>query len=249
MNVYSKDCQHYELFNNDCDELFCNPDIDLYEKCNNLSGSSVEVLSSIEILPNMYVFNSKHSTCNKLLSASKDTESDVSLISVPDNVSVTESEATGCHSPANSGLNQVSAFPELHKFRNNNAKQMIFGHLNINSLRNKFFEVYEILSKELLDVFGLSETKLDPSFMSAQYSIPDYSMHRADRDAHGGGILLYVKSTLPHRLRRDLNCEMNSGVELLVIEIKLCKQKMFIILVYKPPNVRNDLCINELAHY
>jgi hypothetical protein len=124
---------------------------------------------------------------------------------------------------------------------------MVLGHLNINSLRNKFFEVYEILSDELIDVFGLSETKLDPSFMSSQFSIPDYTMHRADRNSHGGGILLYVKSTLPHRCRKDLNCPSDSGLETLVIEIKTRKEKMFVVLIYKPPNVSNEQCINQLS--
>ena len=54
-------------------------------------------------------------------------------------------------------------------------------YLNINSVRNKFTEMSEILTENLLDVFFISETKLDNSFPSPQFNIPDYKLHRADK--------------------------------------------------------------------
>ena len=53
------------------------------------------------------------------------------------------------------------------KFRNQYPKNLISGHLNINGLRNKFFEVHDILKENLLNVFFISETKLDSSFPNA----------------------------------------------------------------------------------
>jgi len=128
-------------------------------------------------------------------------------------------------------------FPDLHKYRSTHAKQLVMGHLNINSIRNKFHEIYDILSHELIDVFGLSETKLDQSFTSSQFRIPDYSLYRSDRTSHGGGIMVYVKSSIPHRVRNDLKCDIVSGIESLVIEIKLKSEKMLIMIMYKPPNI------------
>ena len=58
-------------------------------------------------------------------------------------------------------LNQTHS-PE--KFRSTQVKNLITGHLNINSIRGKFTEASELLAEELLDVLFLSETKLDISF-------------------------------------------------------------------------------------
>ena len=43
-------------------------------------------------------------------------------------------------------------------------KYMIIGHVNINSLRNKYDPIRSILQNGLCDIFTLSETKLDESF-------------------------------------------------------------------------------------
>ena len=45
-----------------------------------------------------------------------------------------------------------------------------FGHLKINSIRNKF-EILSSLIADTFDIFMLSETKLDDTFTSAQFSI------------------------------------------------------------------------------
>ena len=127
-------------------------------------------------------------------------------------------------------------FPELHAFRQSHAKKLIFGHLNINSIRNKFFEISEILHNNYCDIFGLTETKLDESFSNAQFHVNDFSLYRNDRNEHGGGIAFYIKSNIPHRIRKDIAVHENE-VEHLVLEICINKEKCFFILLYKPPSV------------
>ena len=51
----------------------------------------------------------------------------------------------------------------LHEIRIKNANRLIIGHLNVNSLRNKF-EILEELIKDKIDIFLISETKLDSFF-------------------------------------------------------------------------------------
>ena len=92
----------------------------------------------------------------------------------------------------------------LKKFRSTHAKNLIMGHLNINSIRGKFTEASELLTEELLDVLFLSETKLDASFPSPRFHVTGYKCHRTDRNQHGGGIMAYVRNDLPHRRRSDL---------------------------------------------
>ena len=63
----------------------------------------------------------------------------------------------------------------------NYPKNPLIAYLNINSLRNKIIDVGDIMSYLSPDYLVLSETKLDDSFLSAQFSIPDYKI-RARRD-------------------------------------------------------------------
>ena len=45
-----------------------------------------------------------------------------------------------------------SSWEQLKSFRASHKKQMIFGHLNINSFRNKFFEFIDVLADNVLDI-------------------------------------------------------------------------------------------------
>ena len=75
-------------------------------------------------------------------------------------------------------------------------KTLFFGHLNVNSVRNKF-EALELLIKDKFDVFLVSESKLDSSFPEAQFKIRGYRIFRQDRDKYGGGFMFYVNQNIP----------------------------------------------------
>ena len=69
----------------------------------------------------------------------------------------------------------------------------IMGHLNINSICNKF-EMLPMCVVQYVDILMLSETKLDSPFLSIQFLINGFSVpHRLDRNSKGGSILLYVR--------------------------------------------------------
>ena len=81
----------------------------------------------------------------------------------------------------------------LDRVRLNNAGRLIIGHLNINSLRNKFEMLPETV-QDKLDILLISETKLDPSFPSSQFAIEGFSSPSwLDRNSSGGGIMLLVR--------------------------------------------------------
>ena len=56
----------------------------------------------------------------------------------------------------------------LHEQRLNHPKKIIIGHLNINSIRNKFSGFKDLVLKET-DICLLSETKIDDSFPNCQF--------------------------------------------------------------------------------
>ena len=73
-----------------------------------------------------------------------------------------------------------------------NLNILTFAHLNINSIRNRFDTVVTIVNKNI-DVFLISETKIDSSFPTAQFHIEGYTTpYRLDSDMHGGSLLLYI---------------------------------------------------------
>ena len=70
----------------------------------------------------------------------------------------------------------------LTELRKNNVGRVIIGHLNINSLRNKF-EALKSLIQGKVDIFVVSEIKLDETFPRSQFTIDGFSTpFRLDRN-------------------------------------------------------------------
>ena len=78
----------------------------------------------------------------------------------------------------------------MKKQRLVNASNTIIGYLNINSFRNKFFFVEDVI--ELLDVFLVSESKLGRTFSSNQFRINGYKIFRLACNRFRCGLILYI---------------------------------------------------------
>ena len=87
----------------------------------------------------------------------------------PENSSVDDQNLN----PLNSSKKETPCFTELKAFRLKNPKNLIMGHLNINSLRNKFVFITLIISANF-NTFLVSETKLDEYFPNNQFSKSGY---------------------------------------------------------------------------
>ena len=127
---------------------------------------------------------------------------------------------------------------------------MITLYLNINSLRYKFVDVCEILIENYVDIFFIGETKLDNSYTDSQFHVKNYSIYRKDRNAHGGGVMAYVNSSVPHRLRNDINSLIINGLEGIVVEVSVNKNKWLVAGLYKPPSLNDNVfydCFCKLA--
>ena len=80
-----------------------------------------------------------------------------------------------------------------------------------------------------LDILLISKTKIDSSFLTAQFQIKGYITYGLDRNANGGGILLYFKEDIPFTL---LNSDVS--IESFYIEINIRKKKWFLVCMYNP---------------
>ena len=118
-------------------------------------------------------------------------------------------------------------FEKLNNTRLKNPNRLIIAQLNINSLRNKFDSLVRMLHNNL-DILIISETKINSSFPTVQFQI-GYTTYRLDRNANGGGILLYIREDIPSTL---LNFDMS--IESFYIEINIRKKKWLLVGTYNP---------------
>ena len=140
-----------------------------------------------------------------------------------------------------SNLNR-GAIPEPHKalenIRRKNINRLILAKLNVNSLRNKFESLQHIINKNT-DVLLVSETKIDSPFPSARFDLEGYATpYRLDRNANGGGILLYIREDIPSKL---LNTDLS--IEGFFVETRLRKKKWLLCSSYNP---KKNLIANHL---
>ena len=106
-----------------------------------------------------------------------------------------------------------------------NAKSIIVGHLNINSIRNKLILAESIV--KALDLFLISESKLDSTFPMNQFHIFGFKVFRRDRNRFGGGLILYINKNIPCK---PLNDHPDfSNLELIAIEIHQNKRRWLFI--------------------
>ena len=114
----------------------------------------------------------------------------------------------------------------LKTFHKNNILKIIFAHFNINSIRNKFDQLSDII-KGHNDVLMMSKSKLDNSFPDGQLQIEDYGApFRLDQNKLEGRIMLFIRSDIPAKLlSADIRCE-----SLFVGRVEFLKKEMAVRL-------------------
>ena len=132
---------------------------------------------------------------------------------------------------------------ECGNYKKKHPKNGMFVYLNINSVRYKLEEIKPVCEKLDPLVLSLAETKIDESFKTGQFLLPGYHPpFRQDRNARGGGLLVYVRADIPCR---KLSSETKQ-VETISLELILNKKKWGLIIAYKPPKVTNHDFLQEM---
>ena len=121
------------------------------------------------------------------------------------------------------------------------------GDLNINSVRNKFAALTCIIDNKI-DLLLISGTKLNDSFLRAQFQMTDFSVPcRYDRNGKGSGLLLYIREDILSKL---LISKSKCNIETLSFVVNLRKRKWFLSCSYNPHQnvISNHLeCLNRLT--
>ena len=68
---------------------------------------------------------------------------------------------------------------------------------NARSLFPKRYDLLGYLSSVNVDIVAVTETFLDDTILSSQFCPKHYICFRKDRDRHGGGVLILIKSSIP----------------------------------------------------
>ena len=110
--------------------------------------------------------------------------------------------------------------------KENSPNKFMLGHLNINYVRNKLEFLEDVINRNL-DIILLSETKLDDSFLSAQFILKGYGVpYRFDMNSKGGGLLFYIRKDVTSKFFKLWSD--NCNIESICVEINLRKRKWFI---------------------
>ena len=72
--------------------------------------------------------------------------------------------------------------------------------------------------KKTVDLLFIAETKLDDSFVNAQFMVDNYHLWRADRTQNGGGVAAYLRSDISGDRKSDLDFKHIEGIN---IEVNL----------------------------
>ena len=115
----------------------------------------------------------------------------------------------------------------MKKIRINNVTRVVIGHININSIRNKF-DMLSSMVKDSIDILMVSETKLDSSFPQAQFRMEGYAPpFRYDRESYGGGILLFIREDIPTKI---ISITPLKDFEGIFVELNFRKKKFYYVV-------------------
>ena len=135
-----------------------------------------------------------------------------------DNTEINLTYQSNSRSINNASLNSLS---ELSELRLRSVNRVLIGNLNINSIRNKFDQLKDTVLK-YIDILILTETKLDETFLTSQFLMDGFSKpYRFDRNKYGGGVMIYIRYTIPSKILEKHSCPNN--IECLFIELNFRK--------------------------
>ena len=111
-------------------------------------------------------------------------------------------------------------------------------HLNISSIKNvDQLRIY--IHSQQFDTISINETWLDSTVADHEVDIDGYELIRKDRNRNGGGVAIYVRSSINYKVQVDL---MPRELEIITVEILKPRAKSFLINTsYRPPHAPLDV--------
>ena len=95
------------------------------------------------------------------------------------------------------------------------------------------------MSNKLIDLIAFNETRLDSNITNGMIDLNDYEIIRKDRSRNGGGVCIYLRSSINYIIRQvDL---ISSELEAVCVEIIKPHSRPFLVTtIYRPPNASSE---------
>ena len=99
-----------------------------------------------------------------------------------------------------------SSFDAMANKRRANTK---IGHINANNIAGfKFFEIRSWLMSGRFNILLITETKIDATFSNSQFNVNGFRMYRVDRNAHSGGLMIFIRNDICFHVITRFNIHM-----------------------------------------
>ena len=102
---------------------------------------------------------------------------------------------------------------------------------NCRSILPKIDNLRAVADSQNPDILVLTETWLDATIKDHEIFIPNYSITRRDRSRHGGGLIMYIRDSIP-----ILSMVRHPNIELILTRIQLRQGVLMVGLLYRPPS-------------
>ena len=113
-------------------------------------------------------------------------------------------------------------------------KGLHFLHINARSLPSKLSEIRLIAQQTRVTAICISESWLDSTVTDAEIMVDGYNIIRNDRNRHGGGVCMYIRSDLDFNIRTDLQTDIQD-IEAVRCDILLPRTKPILLgTTYRP---------------
>ena len=125
-------------------------------------------------------------------------------------------------------------------------KNIIFSDLNINSIRNTFGNLKEMVRNHV-EIPVIAEAKISKPFPTAQLIIEGFHEPlRLDISDKSGGLLAFIRSYL---LSRPLTkFEIPSDIQVIPFKVNIRKEKWFFLYIYQPPSMNSQYILDSLSN-
>jgi len=104
-------------------------------------------------------------------------------------------------------------------------------HINSQSLYGKIDEFKYLFEGSDVDIICVSETWFFPELPNSFIAMQGYNIFRSDRVGNAGGVAIYIKSTLPSKVK--ILSPQESAIEYIFIETSCRNEKILIGSVYR----------------
>ena len=125
--------------------------------------------------------------------------------------------------------------------------RLLIGNLYINSIPNKFDQL-KFLDRGNVDIFVITETKLDSTFPTSQFLIKGHSEpYCFNRNRNGVGFLIYVREDTPKKPLLT-NQKLPHDIEEIFVELNLRKNKWLLFGSYHPLSQSDEYLLNRVKN-